>query len=402
MGSLIAMVLMAGCVSATKSTNLTKSGDLVVPEPHRAEALAALGVTEPQFPFPLEPPYQGPLVGGNFASIKGAEVRSAGSFFMVGDGKAFVLSVDGKRVMAGMAGWHTDVKIDPGLRIVTVEFVSQSLGNSIPGQGFGLAQADLQVDARPGSNYTVRFKTSKTSFGTLCIDFWIADATTGKTVTNVVSSVPQSVDTEVLQAIEEYYDLPPYAGSEGAQHAHPPLDQGGSRPGTSGPKYLYTEQSDSASVGVGQTLNGFFRSPYAGESDVSIDQIDGMEVGFPRVVSDPDQQSRLWAKAGKVWLSPAKHALALTFSQVAPVTDGTFTFTGSYTVEAEFSINHMYRFTASSYGDLCCINLWDETGGLATRSSAGSWIFRGSQTYVPNPDQPDVHVSPTHQEHKRK
>jgi len=369
---LMAVILMAGCVAVTKSENLKKSGSQVVAEPHAAEALAAVGITAPQFPFPLEPPYQGPSVSGNAASIKGSEVQNAGLLGMVGDEKAFVLSVDGKRLMAGMAGWNTEVKIDPGLRIVTVEFDSQGRGSSIGGQGFGTAQADLQVNAIPGSNYIVQFKVVSTSLaGSVGVDFWIVDAATGKTVTNIIGALPLTVDLEAWQAIDEFYGLPPYAGPGEAQHAHPPLDQGETPPSATGPKYLYTEQNDPASVGGG------------------ISQIDGFEVGFS------------WSMSGKTWVSPGKHALALTLSQDTPDgTGGTFSFTGSYTVEAEFAANHMYRFTSSAYGDLCCVNLWDETDGLATRSIAGSWVFRGQETYNPPPDTSDI--TPTHHEHERK
>ncbi|HTQ30282.1 MAG TPA: hypothetical protein VMI53_03645, partial [Opitutaceae bacterium] len=343
--------------------------------------------------------------GAGVALIKGSEVRNAGLLGMVGDEKTFVLSVDGKRILAGMAGWNTDVKIDAGLRILTVEFDSPGLGTALA-PGLGMAQADLEVNAISGSNYIVQSKVSRTSFdGTLCVDFWVTDAATGKTVTSIIGARLSPMDEQIWNTILEFYGLPPYAESGGAQHAHPPLDQGGNRPSATGPKYAYTEQKDSASVGVGQTLKiaGIFRSPYAGKADVSIDQIDGLEVGFPSGIFNLDQQSQLWAKAGKVWISPGKHALALTFSQLTPdETSGPFTFTGSYTVDAEFAADRMYRFTASSYEDLCCINLWDETGGPATRSCSGSWVFRGQQTYSPPPlDTPDD--TPTyHHEHKRK
>jgi hypothetical protein len=164
------------------------------------------------------------------------------------------------------------------------------------------------------------------------------------------------------------------------------------------PKYLNTEQKDSASVGVGQTLGA--SSPYAGDpnvsinnkfSDVFINKIDDLEANFPaRGVPFFDTRKQLY-------ISPGKHALVLTFNEI----DDCYVYTGSGTVEAEFTANHIYRITACAapYTPARCIfaanytiiaarfdvTLWDETGGIATRASVGNWGIDGQQSYV-HPD----------------
>jgi hypothetical protein len=177
-----------------------------------------------------------------------------------------------------------------------------------------------------------------------------------------------------------------------------------------GPQYLYTEQKDSASVGVGQTIppvntpyagpvwtrpwSGFTTtpSPYAGTADVNIDKIDGLGVGFPagpwgQMADTFDDRRMLWVGAGKVWISPGRHTFALTTTQDNGETDGQRN-DGSYgpvldwvehatgTIDAEFAANHMYRFTALGAE----VRLWDETDGIATRSEVGAWGFKSKLT----------------------
>lgn len=187
-----------------------------------------------------------------------------------------------------------------------------------------------------------------------------------------------------------------------------------------GPKYLYTEQKDSASVGVGQTSapevkqthnigsviwsrfwhgsatasspydgNG---NPYAGNGEVNIDKIDGLEAGFPsgqwgQIGELLDNQRVLWDKAGKVWISPGRHTLAVTTTQdqevtYGPLNDGTVGPSEQWyeiatgTIDAEFAANHIYRLTTSSGSDA---TLWDETDGVANRSVVGTWAFNGKR-----------------------
>jgi hypothetical protein len=178
-----------------------------------------------------------------------------------------------------------------------------------------------------------------------------------------------------------------------------------------GPQYLYTEQKDSASVGVGQTIppvntpyvgpllsrpwSGFTTSPspYAGSGNINIVKIDGLDAGFPsgpwgQMVDTFDDRRMLWDQAGKVWISPGRHTLAISMiadagetdgqrndGSIGPVSDWSESATG--TIDAEFVANHMYRLISWEAFD---VTLWDETNGMATRSKVGTWKFKGKLT----------------------
>jgi hypothetical protein len=144
-----------------------------------------------------------------------------------------------------------------------------------------------------------------------------------------------------------------------------------------GPKYDYDENKESPSVAVGES---FKSSPSTGEADVNIYQIDGLAVGPLGWLFNFNRQARFLDKAGKEWVSPGRHVLALTFYQNKPAAGSTSgaDVTGSGTIEAEFAASHMYGITASlGVQDRFEVTLWDETGGLATRSSVGHWEFAG-------------------------
>jgi hypothetical protein len=140
------------------------------------------------------------------------------------------------------------------------------------------------------------------------------------------------------------------------------------------PRYGYAPQHDSASVGVGQTLNGLSTSPYAGGADVVISRIDGQGVGYP---------ASLYEARTAVFVSPGRHSIVLSINSVRETdknngewaSTSAVSATGSF--NAEFLANHAYRFTAELEGGRFEVTLWDETGGLATRSSAGGWEFGG-------------------------
>jgi hypothetical protein len=145
---------------------------------------------------------------------------------------------------------------------------------------------------------------------------------------------------------------------------------------TAGPKYDNNQQNDSASVAVGESA-GY--SPLAEVADVNIYQVDGLEVGPLGWLFNLNRQTRFLDKAGVVWVSPGKHVLVLTFYQNKPGgSTSTPDVTGSGTIDAEFAANHRYRISASlGSQDKFEATLWDETSGLATRSSAGHWEFTG-------------------------
>jgi len=146
---------------------------------------------------------------------------------------------------------------------------------------------------------------------------------------------------------------------------------------TAGPKYDNNQQKDSASVAVGQS-SGY--SPLAEVADVNIYQVDGLEVGPLGWLFNLNRQTRFLDKAGVVWVSPGKHVLVLTFYQnkTPAGSTGTSDVTGSGTIDTEFAANHLYRISASlGSQDKFEVTLWDETSGLATRSSVGHWEFAG-------------------------
>lgn len=108
----------------------------------------------------------------------------------IDDLTAYVLAVDGKRVISGLENWDTAFPIQPGLHTITVAFKRDPLN----------AQADLQLQAVAGSKYQIKFSTDAYFWGadTYC-DFWIVDMNTKKpvtgikrgTITNSIRYIPQ-------------------------------------------------------------------------------------------------------------------------------------------------------------------------------------------------------------------
>jgi hypothetical protein len=173
-----------------------------------------------------------------------------------------------------------------------------------------------------------------------------------------------------------------------------------------GPKYLYTEQKDSASVGVGpapdaavasapKTWSEFWsklRSPDPIEATVGIQQVDGLSLGSSFFDSSPKQYLD---KAGNISMSPGNHTLVLTFnhsdSDTESNADGSSTETTTDisamgTVNVEFAANHIYRLEAFLSGSVFSVTLWDDTGGPSERSRAGYWMFTGRETYSAHSD----------------
>lgn len=86
----------------------------------------------PQIPPELQ--YAPPSVAsGTLATIQGSQENST----FLDDFTAFVIAVDGKRVMAGRKGWSSALPILPGNRNITVAFQ----------RGVFNAQADLALAA---------------------------------------------------------------------------------------------------------------------------------------------------------------------------------------------------------------------------------------------------------------
>lgn len=130
-------------------------------------------VTTPQ-PIPTELQYVPPIgQEGSFATLIGSKQQGA----LANDELvAYVLAVDGKRVMSGQRGWNSALPIQPGQRNVTVAFRG----------GAFHTQVDLQMQAAAAGNYQIQFSTDVQSFGanTYC-DLWIIDTVTQKPVSGI-------------------------------------------------------------------------------------------------------------------------------------------------------------------------------------------------------------------------
>ena len=144
--------------------------------PHAAGPLlvalsAFAGCASPP-PLPPELQYSVPTPSRETASVRGSQSDSA----LLDDLTAYVIAVDGKRVMAGRAGWRVPLTITAGKRRVGVAFQ----------RGAATALAEVWLDAEPGREYEVRYVTDVTLFGTntFC-DFWIVNRASGEAVTEV-------------------------------------------------------------------------------------------------------------------------------------------------------------------------------------------------------------------------
>lgn len=132
-------------------------------------ALAAGCATAPSVPPELRynPPLA-PYIGA--ASIMGSETHRA----LLDNFTAYVMGVDGRRVMAGRDGWKTQLMLSGGRHVITVAFQ----------RGVFSATANLGLDAGADARYEVRFDSNVQLYGanTYC-DFWIVDLASGKAVT---------------------------------------------------------------------------------------------------------------------------------------------------------------------------------------------------------------------------
>ena len=128
--------------------------------------------TEPT-PIPLELQYQQPSSSASSATIIGSQENSS----WADDFTAFVIAVDGKRVMAGRKGWNKPLHLSPGNHHLDVEF----------NRGVFVANAKLDLTAHAGGTYELKYSTDVAFNGanTYC-DFWVVDTTTGKSVTDIV------------------------------------------------------------------------------------------------------------------------------------------------------------------------------------------------------------------------
>jgi hypothetical protein len=112
------------------------------------------------------------VAGPNTATIRGSERPSV----ILDSFTAYVIAVDGKRVMAGEKGWNTPLVIPAGRRTLGVEFE----------RGSYHGRADLLLNAAPGGRYELRFDTDVQTYGpNTYVDFWVVNLASGKAVTEI-------------------------------------------------------------------------------------------------------------------------------------------------------------------------------------------------------------------------
>lgn len=108
----------------------------------------------------------------SLATLIGSQEKS----ILLADFTAYILAVDGKRVMLGPENWNTALTIQPGLRNITVAFLRAPLNT----------QVDLQLQAVAGGEYQIQFSTDAQFLGpSIYCDFWVIDIATQKPVTGI-------------------------------------------------------------------------------------------------------------------------------------------------------------------------------------------------------------------------
>lgn len=122
--------------------------------------------------IPLELQYQQPT------SVESATlVGSQEDVQVMDDFTAYVVGVDGKRLMEGRSGWNVPLKVSLGPHRVDVTFV----------RGAHSSFGSLFLNAVPNGAYQVKFSTDVGFNGpsTYC-DFWVIDTRTGKAVSEII------------------------------------------------------------------------------------------------------------------------------------------------------------------------------------------------------------------------
>src|SRR6187402_2240643 len=124
------------------------------PEPTPAPAAAPEPKPLPDVipePIPEVVAKPAPVAVARPASIRGSEESST----MFDNFTAYVSAVDGRPVAAGRAGWNNPLALPAGARRLTVTFI----------RGAFIAQTDVNLQARSGAIYQLKFATDAQIFG---------------------------------------------------------------------------------------------------------------------------------------------------------------------------------------------------------------------------------------------
>jgi hypothetical protein len=142
-------------------------------------ALVSGCATTPQVPLELQ--YSAPPAGIPVATIRGSEEKS----ILLDDLTAYLVTIDGRLVMAGRKGWNTPIALEAGHHVLNVKFAS----------GVFTAVADFDLDAVANANYQLRYTTDVKLFGdNSYVDFWIIDMATSKAVSSIKQAVVSGGD----------------------------------------------------------------------------------------------------------------------------------------------------------------------------------------------------------------
>jgi hypothetical protein len=126
--------------------------------------------------IPLELQYSAPPAGIPVATIRGSEEKS----ILLDDLTAYIVTIDGRLVMAGRRGWNTPMFLEAGYHVLNVKFAS----------GVFTAVADFDLDAVANTNYQLRYTTDVKLLGNNSyVDFWIVDVATSKPVSSIKEAV---------------------------------------------------------------------------------------------------------------------------------------------------------------------------------------------------------------------
>jgi len=163
-----------------------------------------------------------------------------------------------------------------------------------------------------------------------------------------------------------------------------------------GPQYSYIKQQDSASVEGPVVPNQGWNN---GRCQVIIEKLDGLAVNF--MASSPGVNLPFVHNNRQLNLEPGKHAISLDISDTeedygsvghgAVGEVGTVAYGSKPTITAEVTANHIYRFSGYLSGSTIELVLWDETGGPATRTRAGSWTFDSNGNHSDSPTPSSNH-----------
>ncbi len=149
-------------------------------------------LTQPKQTLPQALQFQSITPSSDSARLIGTQQPRFARFYS--DRTAYISSVNGKRVMAGLAGWNQPLVMPAGS--YELQLVYRMGGHQ--------ATAPITLNAQAGHAYQIQFITDigTTYFSpSTYVDFWIEDQQTHQPVTGVVRAEPPKVPSTVYVPI---------------------------------------------------------------------------------------------------------------------------------------------------------------------------------------------------------